>query len=123
MSAAGEADGELEIEAYDPAVHISPYSLFRRLAAGEVVRLVDAREQSGGLSFRGAGAWSEGAAPAGGSPVVMFDDDGRRAGRLARQERRRGRRDVRALYGGLRLYDHAIDPLVVGDERYLTLTS
>ncbi len=105
----------------DPEVEITPFALFRRLRQGEAPLLVDVRPAPSGLSFRGAvrrGApdWR----PPAGRAVVLFDDDGSGAREHARRLRAAGH-DVTSLFGGLRLYDFALDPGVVGEERYLAI--
>lgn len=101
-------------------LEISPYELFRGLSDGRPFLLLDVREEPGALSLAGARPF----AGAGGDlredvDTVLFDDDGGRAFTLARELQDRGKVRVRALFGGLRLYDFAIDPEVVGAERFL----
>ena len=113
-----------ELADLDPRLEISPYTLFRLLKCGEPLRLIDVRPPGGGdcerRTFAGAEAWGgpEGF-PADGPPTVLFDDDGTRARGLARQLQARGAASVRALFGGLALYDFCLDPRVVGEERFL----
>jgi hypothetical protein len=107
---------------FDPQLEISPFALFRALAEGRRPLLIDARTVPGSPSFAGASPWPG----AGWSPpdadVVLFDDHGAN-GTLAREAARRlqaeGYARVRALFGGLDLYDFALDPAVVGEERFL----
>ncbi|HEV2846946.1 MAG TPA: hypothetical protein VG477_18970, partial [Thermoanaerobaculia bacterium] len=54
--------------------------------------------------------------------VVLFADDGVIALDAARRMRAAGWPRVKALFGGLALYDFALDPEVVGEERFLALT-
>lgn len=108
---------------FEPELDCSPYELFRRLREGTAPALVDLRDDPA-LTLRGASTSSTGEL-AGWHPddrrgeVVLLDDDGSRARETAAALRERGVPGVRALFGGLRLYDHALDPRVVGQERYL----
>ena len=106
---------------FDPSIDLSPFALFRRLAAGRPPLLVDLRPAgvaavtlAGALPYPGE-AWR----PAGDADVVFFDDDGGAARERARRLQAAGFPGVRALYGGLALYDFSLDPEVVGAERYL----
>jgi hypothetical protein len=122
-------DGQPETEV--PAIeliaglHLSPYELFRKLKEGRAPLLFDLRPEAGEspapvptlLGSRPLADLAFELAP--GVPAVLFDDDGRGATRLARELQAAGRTEVRALFGGLRLYDFALDPAVVGDERFL----
>lgn len=99
---------------------MSPYALFRALREGQDPLLVDVREERGTVAFLGAETWGgPDWTPPAGRDVVLVDDDGAAALALARRLRAVGHRRVRSLFGGLRLYDHALDPAVVGDERFL----
>lgn len=112
----------------DSAVHVSPYALFRWLRTRRPLMLVDVRPGRGApytLSLLDAvphpeRGWLD--LPAH-RDVVLFDDDGDRATRLARLYRQRGHLRVRSLFGGLSLYDFALDPLVVGRQRHLWIPS
>jgi len=108
---------------FDPELDCSPYELYRRLREGDPPALVDLRNAPA-MTICGARTSSATAIAAWrrdevGEDVVLLDDDGRRAREIARSLRHRGVAGVRALFGGLRLYDHALDPRVVGSERYL----
>lgn len=104
----------------DPAVEISPQALFRDLRDGRPPVLVDVRPGGGQPSFVGARGWpGEAWTPPPDRATVLFDDDGRGARELARRLRRRGHHRVQSLFGGVRLYDFALDPEVVGRERFL----
>lgn len=110
--------------AFEPALHTTPYDVYRALSDGTPLRLVDVRPAptAAALTLEGAERLRGARPPADdGRAIVLFDDDGRLATRLARRWRRPGRA-LRALYGGLELYDHALDPLVVGERRFLTVT-
>jgi hypothetical protein len=99
---------------FEEEIHVSPYELFRRLVDGERPALVDLRPA--GLTLAGARRgllpddWTVG--------TILIDRDGREASARAREARVLGR-DVKALYGGIELWDFALDPLVVGEERFL----
>jgi hypothetical protein len=103
---------------FDPRLEISPFALFRRMTEGNAPHLFDVRPVPGALSFAGAVrpgmGWS---LPD--MDVVLFDDYGPLAREAARWLRGEGNRRVRALFGGLILYDFALDPAVVGEERFL----
>ena len=51
--------------------------------------------------------------------MVLFDDDGGTAVDLAARWVEAGHPRVRALFGGLELYEFSLDPQVVGTETYL----
>jgi hypothetical protein len=104
---------------FDPRLEISPFALFRRMTEGDSPLLVDARPVPGTASLAGAilspgTGWSPPDAD-----VVLFDDDGNLAREAARRLQAEGHARVRALFGGLALYDFALDPAVVGEERFL----
>lgn len=113
-------DGEIPLVQFDPRVEVSPFALFRRLKEGEAPLLIDVRENPGELSLEGAtplpgGDW----VPPAESDTVLFDDDGSRAVELARRLQAAGAERVRALFGGLELYEFSLDPSVVGAETFL----
>ncbi len=105
---------------FDPALEISPYHVFRQLTDGEVPLLVDVRPEPGNRSLVGAIAypgpdWS----PPQNQEVVLFDDDGAIAVEGARHMQAAGWMNVKALFGGLDLWEFALDPAVVGVETFL----
>ena len=51
--------------------------------------------------------------------MVLVDDDGAKAVEVARRLQAAGFPRVRALFGGLQLYEFSLDPQVVGSETYL----
>lgn len=112
--------GELPPVTLDPDLQVTPYTLFRALREGRAPLLVDVRPRPDAPGFADATPWPgpEWAPPAG-RDVVLVDEDGPTALALARQLRDAGHEAVRSLFGGLRLYDHALDPSVVGPERFL----
>ncbi len=112
-------DGKPVVE-FDPRLELSPFTLFRRLRDGRAPSLVDARRRPVGRTLRGAiplpaADWR----PPADLEVVLFDDDGKEALALADELHRAGCEGVRALFGGLQLYEFALDPEVVGAETYL----
>ncbi len=105
---------------FDVQLEVSPYAVFRRLRDGDPPLLVDVRPEPGALSLRGAVPypgpdWS----PPADRDVVLFDDDGALAVEGARHMQAAGWPRVKALFGGLQLYEFALDPEVVGAETYL----
>ncbi len=117
--------GDTPVVQFDPVLEISPFALFRRLQAGSAPRLLDVRfeleESSGTLSLAGAErppdpGWTP-AEPD--EEVVLFDDHGNSAVELARQLQAAGFTRVKALFGGLDLYEFSLDPEIVGHETFL----
>lgn len=118
----------------DPALHVSPYRLFRALAEGETPVLYDLRPRP---TETLAGARPAADLDLSHEPrleaqlealvgntvpdalVILFDDDGELATDTARGLQAEGNTAVRALYGGLDLYRYCLDPQVVGEERFL----
>lgn len=106
-------------------LHVSPYELFRRLADGEALALVDLRHE--GRTLRGAirrpdlrpDLPDEEALPDLPAGAILLDWTDTQTTRLARRLRAAGG-DARALYGGIELWEFALDPQVVGEERFLT---
>lgn len=106
---------------FRPELEVSPFAVFRALRDGREVLLVDVRQRPEDLTLAGAIA-SEGpdwTPPEEAEKVVLFDDDGSEA--LPHVERliKAGHDNVRALFGGLELYEFALDPQIVGEETYL----
>jgi hypothetical protein len=104
---------------FDPQLEISPFALFRALKEGRPPLLIDVRPASGRLSFVGAILFSPAWTPPEGAEVVLFDDDGAGSIEIARRLQTAGFLQIRSLFGGLTLYDFSLDPVVVGDERFL----
>jgi hypothetical protein len=103
----------------DPRLEISPFALFRALKEGRPLLLVDARPEPGALTLESSIPWpGPGWVPPEDREVILFDGDGD----LARETARRYP-GVRALFGGLELYDFSLDPAVVGEERFLSRSS
>lgn len=112
-------DGKPVVE-LDPLLELTPFTLFRRLHEERAPMLVDVRSTPTGKTLRGsirlpAPLWE----PSGDETVLLFDDDGTEAVDLARDLQSRGFENVRALFGGLQLYEFSLDPEVVGQETYL----
>jgi hypothetical protein len=110
-------DGDIR---FYPKLQITPFALFRALREGRAPALVDVRMIPGLLSFRGAiQFWDPEWDPPDEMEAVLFDDDGETAISLALELQKGGFPRMRALFGGLALYDFALDPAVVGEERFL----
>ena len=118
-------DDATPVVQFDPQLEISPFALFRRLKDGDPPLLLDVRPGSldqakGRLSLQGAVPypgpdWS----PPADRDVVLFDDDGATAVDGARHMQAAGWPRVKALFGGLELYEFSLDPEVVGEETFL----
>jgi hypothetical protein len=105
---------------FDPRLEISPFTLFRSLREGVDLQLVDVRARPSGWTLKGAEPYSGGDwQPSDERQVLLFDDDGIEAVALARQLLDQGHSSVRALFGGLALYEFSLDPKVVGEETFL----
>ncbi|HEX5761155.1 MAG TPA: hypothetical protein VF121_18370 [Thermoanaerobaculia bacterium] len=113
-------DDSTPVVQFDVQLEVSPYAVFRRLRDGDPPLLIDVRPQPGRLTLRGAEPYPgpEWAPPAD-RDVVLFDDDGALAVQGARHMQAAGWPRVKALFGGLELYEFALDPEVVGAETYL----
>ena len=109
------------VVAFEPRLEISAFTLFRRLKEGGEMLLIDVRPAArDGRSLKGAQPLPEGDwRPPDGLDVVLFDDDGSAAVGLAERLIAAGHPRVRALFGGLDLYEFSLDPRVVGAETYL----
>lgn len=113
-------DDETPVVQFDPLLEVSPFVLFRRMKEGEAPLLVDVRPEPGPLTLQGAipypgPDWS----PPQDRDVVLFDEDGSIAIEGARHMQSAGYPRVKALFGGLELYEFSLDPEVVGQETYL----
>lgn len=105
---------------FDPQLEVSPFVLFRRLKEGQGPLLVDVRPETRLLTLMGAvpypgPEWS----PPADRDVVLFDDDGSVSLDGARHMQAAGWPKVKALFGGLELYEFSLDPQVVGEETFL----
>jgi hypothetical protein len=94
-------DDSTPVVQFDAQLEISPFVLFRRMKEGKAPVLIDVRPQ-----------------PAD-EDVVLFDDDGSIAIDGARHMQAGGWSRVKALFGGLELYEFSLDPEVVGEETFL----
>lgn len=113
-------DDSTPVVQFDPLLEVSPFVLFRRMKEGKGPVLIDVRPQPGGLTLDGAipypgPEWS----PPADEDVVLFDDDGSMAIDGARHMQASGWPRVKALFGGLELYEFSLDPEVVGEETFL----
>ncbi|HEX3529396.1 MAG TPA: hypothetical protein VH988_20250 [Thermoanaerobaculia bacterium] len=118
-------DDATPVVQFDPLLEISPFTLYRRLKDGDPPLLLDVRPDSlnptgGRLNLQGAipypgPEWS----PPADRDVVLFDDDGALAVDGARHMQSAGWPRVKALFGGLELYEFSLDPEVVGEETFL----
>lgn len=113
-------DDATPVVQFDPQLEVSPFALFRRMKEGDAPLLVDVRPAPGRLSLQGVISypgpeWS----PPRERDVVLIDDDGSIAIDGARHMQAAGWGNVRALFGGLELYEFSLDPEVVGEETFL----
>jgi rhodanese-related sulfurtransferase len=105
---------------FDPQLEVSPFALFRRLREGSPPLLVDVRPEPGLLALAGAIPYpGPDWAPPRDQDVVLIDDDGALAVEGARHMQQAGWPRVKALFGGLELWEFSLDPQVVGEETYL----
>jgi hypothetical protein len=113
-------DGAPIVE-FDVRVEVSPFVLFRRLADGrDVPLLLDVRGAASSRTLAGAqplppAPWT----PPADRDTVLFDDDGSLAVEIARRLQAEGHTRVRALFGGLELYQFALDSEIVGTTTFL----
>lgn len=117
-------DDSTPVIQFDPALEISPYHVFRRLTEGDPPLLIDVRGEPGYRSLEGAipypgPEWT----PPRNRDLVLFDDDGATAVEAARHMQAAGWGNVKALFGGLDLWEFALDPAVVGVETFLRVGS
>ena len=113
-------DDDIPVVSFDPRLEISPFTLFRALRDGKAPLLIDIRSQPMTKTLRGAMPmprpdWR----PLEGQPVVLIDNDGSEAVRLAAELHADGFTTVRALFGGLELYEFSLDPAVVEADTFL----
>ena len=113
-------DDSTPVVQFDPQHEVSPFALFRLMREGKPPLLIDVRPEAGPLTLQGAlpypgPDWS----PPKEEDVVLFDDDGSLAIDGARHMQAAGWPRVKALFGGLELYEFSLDPEVVGAETYL----
>ena len=113
-------DDSTPVVQFDAQLEVSPFVLFRRMKEGKAPVLIDVRPQLGAVTLAGAipypgPEWS----PPADEDVVLFDDDGSIAIDGARHMQAGGWPRVKALFGGLELYEFSLDPEVVGEETFL----
>ncbi|MEA2695329.1 MAG: Rhodanese-like domain [Acidobacteriota bacterium] len=113
-------DGATPVVQFDPQLEVSPFAVFRALREGRGPLLVDVRPEPGALTLAGAllypgPDWT----PPADADVVLFDDDGAIAIEGARHMQAAGYPKVKALFGGLDLWEFSLDPEVVGADTYL----
>jgi hypothetical protein len=115
---------EAPVVEFNPRLEISPFVLFRRLREGRAPRLMDVRAMPRGSTLEGARPFpGEDWRPDEEVDVVLFDDDGSEAFTLAQRFQAAGVESIKALFGGLQLYEFSLDPEVVGDQTYLVTLS
>ena len=113
-------DGATPVVQFDPQLEVSPFAVFRRLREGQAPLLLDVRPELGALTLAGALPYpGPDWAPPRDQDVVLFDDDGSLAIDGARHMQAAGYPRVKALFGGLDLWEFSLDPEVVGEETYL----
>ncbi len=94
---------------FDPGLEISPYTVWHRLERGPKLCLVDLRRPPGRAPFGDALPWrGPDWRPAPDEDVVVFDDQGTEALEVVRRLQAAGHSRVRALFGGLALYEFAL---------------
>lgn len=108
------------VVSFDPRLEVSPFSLFRSLREGKPPLLIDVRAEPSGKTLRGAMPmpgpdWR----PLESQDVVLFDDHGSDSIVLAAQLQSEGLSRVRALFGGLELYEFSLDPEVIESDTFL----
>jgi hypothetical protein len=113
-------DDATPVVQFDPQLEVSPFALFRRIKDGDPPLLVDVRPAPGRLGLQDAipypgPEWS----PPRDRDVVLIDDNGSAAIEGARDMQAAGWPNVKALFGGLELYEFSLDPEVVGEETFL----
>ncbi len=113
-------DDSTPVVQFDALLEVSPFVLFRRLKEGKAPVLIDVRPEPGKLTLAGAipypgPEWT----PPADEDVVLFDEDGSTAIEGARHMQAGGWPRVKALFGGLELYEFSLDPEVVGEETFL----
>ena len=116
-------DDSTPVVQFDPQLEVSPFALFRQMKEGRAPLLIDVRPEPGRLTLQGAipypgPDWT----PPMSEDVVLFDDDGSIAIEGARHMQGAGWPQVKALFGGLELYEFSLDPEVVGEETFLVRT-
>ncbi len=117
-------DDSTPVIQFDPALEISPYHVFRRLTEGDPPLLIDVRTHPGTRTLAGAISYpGPDWAPPRDRDIVLFDDDGALAVDGARHMQAAGWSNVKALFGGLDLWEFALDPAVVGVETFLRVES
>ena len=109
------------IVTFDLQLEVSPFTLFRRLREDRAPALIDIRSEPGERTLRGAEIVNRSDWRPDGEEIeiVLFDNDGSEASAFAKELQQQGYGGVKALYGGLDLYEFALDPQVVGDETFL----
>jgi len=114
-------DADVPTVRFDLRLEISAFLVFRRLREGKPTLLVDVRPdgETAGLSLAGAVAWDPEMEIPPDRPVVLFDDDGALALAVAEELQAKGHAHVKALFGGLELWEFSLDPEVVGQETFL----
>jgi rhodanese-related sulfurtransferase len=125
-------DGATPVVQFDPQLEVSPFAVFRSLREERGPLLIDVRPMSaisamsatpgapGALTLAGAlpypgPDWT----PPSDQDVVLFDEDGAIAIEGARHMQAAGYPRVKALFGGLDLWEFSLDPEVVGADTYL----
>lgn len=106
---------------FDPMIEISPFSLFRLLRDDRGPVLMDVRRAPAGPTFCDALVYpGDDWEPEAETRFVLFDRDGTEAEPIVRRLRAAGFENVKMLFGGLELYEFALDPQVVGEETFLS---
>ena len=113
-------DDQIPTVQFNQQLEISPFKLFRDMRDGKAPLIIDVRTGDSAKTIRGAEAEPpENWEPPVDREVVLIDDDGSQAIPKVEKLHERGFGRVKALFGGIDLYEFSLDPKVVGEDTYL----
>jgi rhodanese-related sulfurtransferase len=118
-------DDGIPIVTFDPILEISPFTLLKRLQRDQPPLLIDIRPVPGNRTLAGAVSqpnpkWTPDETDA---EVVLFDEDGSLAVAAAHRLQEAGFSRIKALFGGLELYEFALDPEILESDTFLRVDS